>query len=93
MAAKAALPARAAEAYTDGPRPAPGVYIDQAGRLRAVSLVALRGGPAVAGSPTSAVMSAPLPEPQAVGAQFELWPLLAVAAMALWLAGWALRMR
>ena len=86
-------PAGAVEAYTDGPLPAPGVYVDQAQRLRAVSLVGLRGEPTVAGSPASAVASAPLPEPQAVGEQFELWPLLALAAMALWLVGWALRMR
>jgi len=103
-----------AKAYAAGPPwpacpagaglPEPGVYLDQAGRVRAISLVGLRATPAPAAAPRpgsepapadplQAVAAAPLPLPRAVGAQLELWPLLATAAMALWLAGWALRMR
>jgi len=98
-----------AKAYAAGPPwpaglPEPGVYLDQAGRVRAISLVGLRGAPLPTVSPKpgstpapadglQAVASAPLPQPRAVGAQIELWPLLAAAAMALWLAGWAMRMR
>jgi hypothetical protein len=97
------------KAYAAGPPwpaglPEPGVYLDQAGRVRAISLVGLRGAPLPTVSPKpgstpapadglQAVASAPLPQPRAVGAQIELWPLLAAAAMALWLAGWAMRMR
>jgi len=110
------------KAYAADPLPEPGVYLDQAGRVRAISLVGLRAaptsaaapkpgsGPAPAVSPPStispkpgsepapadglqAVAAAPLPQPRVVGAQLELWPLLAAAALALWLAGWAVRMR
>jgi hypothetical protein len=102
------------KAYAAGPLPEPGVYLDQAGRVRAISLVGLRAAPAPAAAPTvsppsaiapkpgsepapadplQAVAAAPLPQPRVVGTQLELWPLLAAAAMALWLAGWAMRMR
>ena len=104
------LPEQAnAKAYAAGPPwpaglPAPGVYLDQAGRVRAISLVGLRAAPQSAAAPKpgsepapadglQAVVSAPLPLPQVVGTQIELWPLLAAAALALWLAGWAVRMR
>ena len=120
--------------------PAPGVYLDQAGRVRAISLVGLRAAPQSGAAPPptdsspsaiappstiapkpgsapapdvsppstispkpgnapapadglQAVAAAPLPQPRVVGAQLELWPLLAAAALALWLAGWAMRMR
>ncbi len=93
-----------AKAYAAGPLAAPGVYLDQAGRVRAVSLVGLRGSPITPATskpgsepapadPLQAVASAPLPQPRVVGMQIELWPLLAAAALALWLAGWAMRMR
>jgi hypothetical protein len=87
-----------ARAYSAGPLPAPGAYLDPAGRVRAISLVGLRGSPppAVAGTASDgldAVAAAPLPPPRVVEGQLEFWPLLAAAAMALWLAGWALRMR
>jgi len=93
-----------ARAYASGGLPEPGVYLDQAGRVRAVSLVGLGAAPQSgnapkpAGAPApadglQAVAAAPLPQPRAVGTQIELWPLLAVAALALWLAGWAMRMR
>jgi hypothetical protein len=90
--------------------PAPGVYLDPAGRVRAISLVGLRRAPQSTVSPPltvspkpgselspadglQAVAAAPLPQPRVVGAQLEIWPLLAAAALALWLAGWAMRMR
>ncbi len=91
--AQAATAGRAVEAYRDSPLAAPGVYIDQAQRLRAVSLVALGGPAGVAESPASVVASAPLPEPQTIGTYLEFWPLLIAVAMVLWLAGWALRTR
>jgi hypothetical protein len=92
------------KAYAAGPLPEPGVYLDQAGRVRAISLVGLRAAPQsgtapkpgsapAPADPLQAVAAAPLPQPRVVGTQFELWPLLAAAAMALWLAGWAMRMR
>jgi len=98
------MPPEQAKAYAAGPLPAPGVYLDQAGRVRAVSLVGLGAAPPPAAGPKprnaptppdplQAVTSAPLPPPRVVGAQIELWPLLAAAALALWLAGWAMRMR
>jgi hypothetical protein len=99
------LPAQAiSKTYAAGPLPEPGVYLDQAGRVRAISLVGLRAGPTSTAAPKPAsspapddglraVAAAPLPQPQVVGTQIELWPMLAAAALALWLAGWALRMR
>lgn len=93
VTALAVTAGRTAEAYKNSPLAAPGVYIDQAKRLRAVSLVGLSDQAGLAESPASAVASAPLPEPQAVGAELELWALLVAAAMVLWLAGWTLRMR
>ena len=93
-----------------GPLPAPGVYVDDAGGLRAVSLVGLRSGlpatsatsagsasePATAPAavdPIKAVADVPLPQPETIGTRVELWPWLALAAMACWLAGWAMRTR
>jgi len=70
----------------------PGIFRDEAGALQAVSLVGLAGG-RPAGPPREAVAAAPLPAPEPLGRQVELWALLAVAAVALWLAGWALRIR
>jgi len=93
-----------AKAYAAGPLPAPGVYLDQAGRVRAISLVGLRAAPQsgaeprpasppAPAEPLQAAAAAPLPQPRVVGTQIELWPLLAAMALALWLAGWAVRMR
>jgi hypothetical protein len=99
------LPEQAiAKTYAAGPLPAPGVYLDQAGRVRAISLVGLRAAPQSGAAPRpasppapaeplQAVAAAPLPQPRVVGTQIELWPLLAAMALALWLAGWAVRMR
>ena len=74
------------------PLPRPGIFRDRSGALRAVSLVGLSA--AEPGQPVAqAVAAAPLPKPEAAGRSFELWPILAAAAVAFWLAGWALRLR
>jgi hypothetical protein len=74
------------------PLPPPGVYLDEAGGLHAVSLIGLRSrAPEV--PPLQAVSAAPLPPPQPVGRSIELWAVLAVAAVVLWLIGWSLRLR
>ena len=78
--------------WAEGPYPPPGIYQDGRGVLHAVSLVGLRAAePNV--PPADAVAAAPLPAPQSTGATRELWIWLALAAMALWLAGWAARAR
>jgi hypothetical protein len=93
-----------AKVYAAGPVPAPGVYLDQAGRVRAISLVGLRAAPQSGAAPRpasppapadplAAAAAAPLPQPRAVGTQIELWPMLAAMALSLWLTGWAVRMR
>jgi len=70
----------------------PGLYRDGSGQLHAVSLVALRGAePNV--PPDRAVAAAPLPAPRHHRKALELWPVLAVAALLFWLAGWTLRLR
>jgi hypothetical protein len=70
--------------------PLPGLYADSDGALHAVSLNGLGGG-RPARDPVAAAREAPLPEPTAAQARRELWPGLALAALACWLAGWALR--
>ena len=80
------------EPWAEGPYPPPGIYRDGRGVLHAVSLVGLCAAePNV--PPADAVSAAPLPAPRSTGATRELWTWLALAAMALWLAGWAARMR
>jgi len=76
----------------DRPMPWPGLFRDEAGTLRAVSLVGVSARPPRR-PPADAVADAPLPEPEPLGRQVELWPILAAAAVALWLAGWALRVK
>jgi len=82
----------AGAAAPTGPVPAPGVFRDETGAVRAVSLVGLRRGrpkrPAL-----EAVAAAPLPAPAPLGRTTELWPVAAVAAIGLWLGGWVLRIR
>jgi len=68
----------------------PGLYRDAKGQLRAVSLVALRSARA-ARPATDAAAAVKLPPPAAAGDRMELWPVLAAAAMGLWLLGWAFR--
>jgi hypothetical protein len=70
--------------------PLPGLYADAEGTLHAVSLTGLRPG-APAADPVAAARDVPLPAPAAVQGPRELWPALALAALACWLAGWALR--
>jgi hypothetical protein len=84
----------AGTAPADGRTPLlwPGVFRDEAGLLRAVSLVGLSPGQP-SQPPAEAAAAAALPAPKAVGRQMELWPLLAAAAVAMWIAGWALRVR
>lgn len=72
--------------------PAPGIYREPSGRLHAVSLPGLRSAEAPR-PPAQAAAEAPLPDPERLVGGMELWPALAVAAMALWLAGWGVRGR
>jgi len=75
-----------------GPLPWPGVFRDDGGALRAVSLVGLGAGRPKQ-PPADAVAAAPLPAAELIGHVVELWPLLVAAAVTLWLAGWAMRLR
>jgi hypothetical protein len=70
---------------------APGLYRLADGTLAAASLVGL----AAAQQPLPPVGAAdvPLPPPQELGRPVELWPALLAVAMALWLGGWAARLR
>jgi len=70
----------------------PGIFRDDAGALQAVSLVGLAGAQPARPS-REAVAAAPLPAPEPLGRQVELWPALAALAVGLWLAGWALRVK
>lgn len=74
--------------------PWPGLYRDAAGDLRAVSVAGLiaPGEPLDRDAQEQARL-APLPPSRPAGRQMELWWVLAAAAMAAWLAGWALRVR
>jgi len=86
------LAGRTPEGLADAPLPWPGVFRDEAGDLRAVSLVGLAAGRSRQ-SPEAAVSAVPLPAPEAFARAVELWPVLAAAAAALWLAGWWARLR
>lgn len=85
------LPAPAAPAAA-GPLTGPGVYRDRAGALHAVSLLGLKSAEAKI-DPRERIARISLPPPLRAAAGVELWPVLALAALALWLAGWALRLR
>jgi len=68
----------------------PGIYLNAAGVLHAVSLTGLRAG-APNRSPGRAIADAPLPGPKRLPGGLALWPVLLAAATGAWLAGWALR--
>ena len=73
-----------------GPLLPAGVYVDSAGTLHAVSLVALRWGqPDV--PVERAVGLAALGEASGQRVGLEIWPILAGLGAALWLVGWTLR--
>lgn len=76
----------------DAPAPLaqPGLYRDEAGRLHAVSLVALQAN-APATPALRAVAAATLPSPMPASQPAQLWPIFAAAAGACWLGGWTLR--
>jgi hypothetical protein len=79
-------------ADADAPLPWPGLYRDPSGQLHAVNLLALDSAqPDTEPRQRVAALSLPAPVPLAAGV--ELWPALALAAAALWLAGWTLRTR
>jgi hypothetical protein len=79
-------------AWAKGPYPPPGLYQDGRGNLHSVSLVGLRS--AVPKTPPAQVVAAALlPLAQPTGISFELRAWLALAAIGLWLAGWAARLR
>ena len=63
-----------------------------AGGAYADGLLGLRGGQPRT-SPAAAVAAAPLPAAESPAGAAEFWWIPALAAMALWLAGWALRTR
>jgi len=75
-----------------GGLPAPGLYRDEAGAVHAVSLTGLRSASPVA-DPVRTARAAPLPPPAPGERPVPLWPVLAVAACACWLVGWACRVR
>lgn len=71
----------------DGPLLQPGHYTDADGRLHAVSLTGLQAGqpdPSV----EQQIAAIELPVPAAAEVARELWPMLALAAMVLWMGGW-----
>ena len=75
-----------------GALPWPGLYKDSSGGMHAVSLVGVRSAePAIA--PARAVAELRLPAPRYADVGREFWPWLVVAAIALCLAGWAMRVR
>ena len=77
---------------SEGGYPWPGVYLDSRGGLHAVTLVGLRSAsPAV--PPDRAAAEAPLPAPRMSATSRGLGVWLALAAVLLWLAGWAARTR
>lgn len=79
-------------APSTGVLPAPGVYRDPAGALHAVSLVGLRSAePKTDPQEQIAAISLPPPLPASEGVEF--WPMLAAAAVVVWMVGWTLRLR
>jgi hypothetical protein len=75
---------------SEGGHPWPGVYRDSRGGWHAVSLTGLRSASPAVG-PDRAAAAAPLPAPRMSATSRELGATLALAAVLLWLAGWALR--
>ncbi|MHC4718477.1 MAG: hypothetical protein ACYS5V_16015 [Planctomycetota bacterium] len=75
-----------------GPLPWPGLYRDSAGGLHAVSLTGLRSARTDA-DPVAAARQLALPQPRRIAKGVELWPMLAVLAAVLWVAGWAVRLK
>ena len=80
------------EDFGQGDLPGPGLYQDRDGRLHAVSLTGLRAAQASM-PPLEAVAALSLPDPVSSRQDVDLWPALAVAAMGLWLTGWAMRVK
>lgn len=70
----------------------PGGYVDSGGRTRAINLVGLHEAKAAV-TPTAAVEAAALPQPAYADTGMRLWPMFLTAAILLWLAGWAVRLR
>ncbi len=70
--------------------PLPGIYADEDGLQHAVSLTGLVTGRPDR-EPVEVAAEAPLPDAVTAPEDRELWPVLAVAAVAFWLAGWVLR--
>jgi hypothetical protein len=68
---------------------APGIFRDAAGKLHAVSLLALRRAQAKI-PPARAVAEAPLPEPQPLGQGRQLWSILLAIGGVSWLLAWFL---
>ncbi len=73
--------------------PWPGLYRRGDDELVAVNMFGLSGGDAKT-PPQQQAAAAPLPKPVVTGGRrLDLWPILAAAALVLWLAGWCLRIR
>ena len=90
-------PTGPAGTHTDDPKDPgalcrPGIYADTDGQLHAVSLVGLRPGRTLL-PPQQAVAALSLPVPQQTLGSVEFWPGLTVAAIGLWVLGWAARAR
>jgi hypothetical protein len=82
----------AGAAATPGPLPWPGAYRDALGQVRAVSLTGLSGASSTT-PPADQIAALTLPAPAPAEQPIALWPYLALAALALWLAGWSGRLR
>ena len=74
------------------PLPWPGIYVDDAGTLHAVTLAGLRAARPTE-TPEAALAALGLPEPRRVETGTALWSLLTIATVVLWWAGWTLRLR
>ncbi len=75
-----------------GPWPAPGLYRSPDGAMVAISLTGLAGGDQGDGVPSgTTAMQVALPEPAAARTAWPIWPLGALLAGSLWLAGWFCR--
>lgn len=74
-----------------GGAPWPGIYTDSKGSFQAISLEGLGNGTDKPVRVDIAALLLPAPTPDQ--SDRELWPILIILAMALWLAGWALRAR
>ncbi len=70
----------------------PGIYEDQDGQRHAITLTGLQTAQASV-PPLEAVANLSLPDAVPSGRAVEAWPVLAIAAMSFWLAGWAMRVK